>query len=376
MIRTKLISLLLFLFLLPLQSMPTQVLPPGAVRSITCRDGYYLQAYSEIVDMLEGRKPLSIKRAVFLAEWAFLEGKLDYEKDFCEPIRKDVDFIRRFMAVNGYDQYKTGKQMAILEFFIHPYSGNRYKPFEYNFKGDITDGDYYRQLVFPVLKTHVGQCRSLPWLFKIYAEELGAKVSLAHAPAHAFLMYEDEDDLYPEDWVCVELTSQSIVPLWAKRKFDDPDISDSAVSVGTYYTPLTDKQTVACQLTDMLFGYRQKYHTFDDFMGACAEKSLQYYKMNPTAYVFTINSYKMKLLLYVQGNGYRRDSHTDKLDAIIDNYMNDLAATHWVQPTEEREKQIAKTKEEHEARIKNVTHIDVSEWQTKRQVKFIPSEQK
>ena len=35
---------------------------------------YYEQAYSEIVDMLDGKKPLSIKRAVFLAEWAYFNG--------------------------------------------------------------------------------------------------------------------------------------------------------------------------------------------------------------------------------------------------------------------------------------------------------------
>lgn len=39
-------------------------------------------AYNEIVSMLEDRQPLSIKRSVFLAEWAFLDGRLDYEKNF------------------------------------------------------------------------------------------------------------------------------------------------------------------------------------------------------------------------------------------------------------------------------------------------------
>ena len=37
-------------------------------------DSYYTKAYSEITDILEKRNPLSIRRAVFLAEWAFLNG--------------------------------------------------------------------------------------------------------------------------------------------------------------------------------------------------------------------------------------------------------------------------------------------------------------
>lgn len=49
---------------------------------------YYHQAYSEIANMLEGKAPLSIRRAVFLAEWAYLDGNLDYEKDFASLLRK------------------------------------------------------------------------------------------------------------------------------------------------------------------------------------------------------------------------------------------------------------------------------------------------
>ena len=44
-------------------------------------------AYKENVDMLEDKEPLSIKRSVFLAEWAYLDGHLDYEQDFCEPLQ-------------------------------------------------------------------------------------------------------------------------------------------------------------------------------------------------------------------------------------------------------------------------------------------------
>ena len=54
---------------------------------------YYDKAYLEIDSMLYGRIPLSIKRAVFLAENAYLDGSLDYEKDFCEPIKQGADYL-------------------------------------------------------------------------------------------------------------------------------------------------------------------------------------------------------------------------------------------------------------------------------------------
>jgi len=43
---------------------------------IETQSSLYNVAYLEISDMLDGKKPLSIKRAVFLAEWAYLDGKV------------------------------------------------------------------------------------------------------------------------------------------------------------------------------------------------------------------------------------------------------------------------------------------------------------
>ena len=62
---------------------------------------YYEKAYFEMADMLDGKAPMSIRRAVFMAEWAYLDGHLDYKKDFCEPIIKDVAYMKRWMAANN-----------------------------------------------------------------------------------------------------------------------------------------------------------------------------------------------------------------------------------------------------------------------------------
>lgn len=179
---------------------------------------YYHQAYSEIANMLEGKAPLSIRHAVFLAEWAYLDGNLDYEKDFCEPIKKGADYLRRLIAVNHWEKYKTAKQIALCNFFFYPCSGNGQKPFEYDFSNEFPEDDWRYQLVSRTIKTHKGQCHSLPWTFKLYAEELGANVSLAHAPRHCFIMYKGEDNLFPEDWVNVETTAQQYQPTWAIKE--------------------------------------------------------------------------------------------------------------------------------------------------------------
>lgn len=244
---------------------------------------YYDKARQEMTDMLECRQALSIRRAVFLAEWAYLDGDLDYDKDFCEPIKKVADYLNRMITVNHWEKYKTSKQIALCNFFFYPCSGNSNKPFEYDFGHEFADDDWRYQLVCRTMKSHKGRCHSLPWAFKLYAEELGANVYVAYAPRHCFIMYKNEDNLFPEDWVNVEVTTQQYHPTWAIK--DQFAISDSAVSVGTYLTPLTDIQTIACQLSDLAFGYYHKYNRYDKFTLKCCDISLNYYPQNPNAII-------------------------------------------------------------------------------------------
>ena len=295
--------------------------------------GFYNKAYSEITDMLEGTTPLSVKRAVFLAEWAYLDGNLDYERDFCEPIRKGADYLRGMIAANQWEKYKTAKQIALCNFFFYPCSGNGQNPFLYDFSKEYPDDDWHYQLVSRTIKTHKGQCHSLPWTFKLYAEELGADVYLTHAPRHCFIMYKDKDNLFPEDWVNVETTAQQYQPTWAiKEHFA---ISDSAIAVGTYLTPITDVQTVACQLADLALGYYQKYNRYDEFTLKCAETSLKYYSMNPNVIITKGKSLDAILQQHLEQNGYLRDEYTDAIDLQSRQCMQDLKATHWTQETEE-----------------------------------------
>lgn len=236
-------------------------------------EDYYEIAFNEMAEMLEGIDSLSIKRAVYLAEWAYYEGKLDYQTDFCDEIERIAKFVNIFYDANKLSSYKTGKQMALNEYFFRPYSGNNYKPYIYDFENfSIENKNWEAQFVSNVLKTHKGQCRSLPWMYKILANEIGANVSLAHAPGHCYIMYKDDDKLTPEEWINLELTTHQMQPsFWIKKDFE---ICDSAVCAGTYMTPLSDIQTVACQLEELAFGYCEKFNRYDEFTYECDRKSV------------------------------------------------------------------------------------------------------
>lgn len=297
-------------------------------------EDYYVLAFNEMSDMLAGRDSLSIKRAVFLAEWAYFEGKLDYKTDFCDEIDRIKTFIRSVYVVNKLHTYKTGMQMAISSYMVRPYSGNNYTPYTYDYETfSMDDEPWERQFVSRTLKTHKGQCRSLPWMYKILASELKADVFLAHAPRHCYIMYKDEDKITPEEWINLELTTNTMNPSWYIKQ--DFEICDSAVIAGTYMTPLTDLQTVACQMADLAFGYCEKFHRYDEFTYYCTSRSLGFYPMNPNAWIIRGKSLERITQDYLTYVGNVIDDYATYLLRLMDNTRCGLHQTYMTVETEE-----------------------------------------
>lgn len=296
------------------------------------KSSYYQKAYDGIVAMLEGESALSVKRAVFLAEWAYYEGTVDYQTDFCQEITRISTYVNRFINANQLLKYKTGKNLALNEYFFKPWSGNNYSPYRYDFQVE-SDDNWESQFIIPLLKTHKGQCRSLPWLYKILADEIGAEAFIAHAPRHSFIRYRDRDNFYPEDWVNLELTSQQIQPeFWIK---EHSEIKEEAIKAKTYLYPLTQRETVANQLADLGFGYFRKYNLYDEFTLACSESSLKYYPYNPTAIIIKGKSLQALLLKHLEKNGGYADEYTDMVTKQLAVLQRQLEATYWLVTSEE-----------------------------------------
>jgi len=307
------------------------------------RSRHYRQAYLEMADMLDGKIPLSIKRAVFLAEWAYLDGELDYDA-YCLSIDTAVAFVQRFIATNGLEQYKTRKNMALTEYFFRPYSGNRHKPFTYDFDDTGGKADFTKQFVTKVMQTHSGQCRSLPMYYKVLAETLGAEAYIAYAPAHVFIRYRNEDKMYPEEWVNVELTTHQITPeFFYKEHFE---ISDKAIENKIYLTPLTDRETVAAQLADLAFGYWNKFKCYDEFTRCCTEKSLEYYPQHPKACIILGKSLDAALVKHLKENGYKEDACTRQIEAQSATLYEKLKALGWEDMSEELHDKLEKGNQE------------------------------
>lgn len=297
-------------------------------------EDFYVSAFNEMIDMLSGKDSLSIKRATFLAEWAYCEGNLDYNTDFCDEIEHASNYIRLFYNLNNLKSYKTGKQMTINAYFFLPLSGNGYKPYTYDFYAFfMEDEPWENQFVSTVLKTHTGQCRSLPWMYKILAKELDAEVSLACAPRHFYIMYKDEDNITPEEWINLEVTTNQLVPSWWIKQ--DCEICDSALLVGTYMTPLSDIQTIACQISELALGYWKKFNRCDEFTLHCADQSLEFYPMNPNAWIIRAKSIEQIIQDYLALNGNIIDEYVTYLTDMENETILNLEKTYMTEETEE-----------------------------------------
>jgi len=312
---------------------------------IETQSSLYNAAFLEISDMLDGKQPLSIKRAVFLAEWAYLDGKLDYG-EFCKTIDNAADFVNKFIRANQMEKYKTAKNMALIEYFFRPYSGNNHKPFTYDFNNYDPDRikDFMEQFVSKVMQTHEGQCRSLPMYYRVLAEAVDAEAYIAYAPQHVFIRYRDEDNLFPEDWVNIELTAHQLVPEFSiKESFG---ISEKTIENKVYLYPLTAKETVASQLADLAFGYWNKYKFCDDFTYLCVNKSLEYYPQYPKALNIKGNSLESVLKKYLAYNGNRIDGQVLFLENQMKMVSDQLENLGWELMSEEVSNRLDKAGEE------------------------------
>lgn len=285
----------------------------GAVTSQNTPDysdtSLYEVALKEMSGMLDGTRQLSVKRAVFLQEWAYRDGELDYD-EYCAGIDSTAQAIMRFIRANNLQNFRTGGNYALFEYFSRPYSMNAYKPFTYDFEDFSGDEDFTKLFVTKVMRTHSGQCRSLPMYYKVLAEAIGTEAYITFAPQHLFIRHRDEQN--PSKWVNVELTTQSLSrELFYIEQFG---ISAEEIRNKVYLYPLSDKETVAYLIAELTLGYYRKYGRDDAFISDCAEKSLEYYPHNVLALQQKCNVINARLMDHLHRNGKRFDERARALN--------------------------------------------------------------
>lgn len=230
---------------------------------------FYQQAFDEQLQMLKGERPIDFKRAVFVTENAYYKGQLNYQ-NFCNNISSTAEILKSLIKQRGLEKYKTASNWAVYTYMTDSLPINNYKPCTYDFNDFMGNKDWTKMFVTKLMKTRSGNCHSLPSYYKILCEEIGGKAYLALAPNHLYIKHIDEKG----QWTNVELTNAGFPrDQWIIKEMG---ITVEAIKSGAYMTPLTDKESIALTMLDLLGGYEFK-HGYDGFVLKVTNTALAYF---------------------------------------------------------------------------------------------------
>ena len=216
----------------------------------TSTDSYHI-ALDEISTMLNGQQPLSFKRAVFLSENVYYKGQLDWT-EFTNEIARIKNVVNKMIADKKLQSFKTAGNWAVFSYMMDSIPENNFQPYRYDFDNFMGDKDYQSFMVSYLLKNKKGNCHSLPYLYKILANEVNVEAFIATAPMHCFIKHKDEKG----QWWNLELTSGT----FSRTSFimESFNVSDAGMESGLYMKPLSDKESVALCLSDLLDYYEKQ----------------------------------------------------------------------------------------------------------------------
>lgn len=258
----------------------------------------YQQALQEHRAMLTGQQPIQFKRAVFITENAYFGNQLSYEK-FNQVIRRLTALCLSFKEANSLSYYEKDKEevnswSAIFKVMTDtlPIVGKdgkivSYYPYRYDFEDFWGERQWVQMFVTKLLTVGTGNCHSLPFLYKIVAEEMHTTAHLALAPNHIYIKHRAKKG----GWYNTELTSASFpMDAWLMAS---GYINTEAVVNGIYMDTLSLQQSVAVCVTDLANGYEKRFGTGDGrFMLECCDLALQYYPNYINAMLLKVETQK------------------------------------------------------------------------------------
>lgn len=287
----------------------------------------FLRGFNELKKMLNDVKPYSLKRAEFIVEWAYSGGRLDYSM-FCHDIDSVADILKRFIDLNNIQHYRTAPNFALFEYFTKPCPMNGNRAFVYDFEDFTGSKDFRKQFVSKTMRTHSGQCTSLPLYYKILCDELGGQSSLAFAPRHMYIKHIGEDG----KWVNIELTNGHFVR--DEWMIQTCQISTEAIRNGVFLTALSEKENIAFMISQLGNAYRQKYNSWDYFPLRCAEEVLKVLPNFSIALVLKLCVHQQLLRSYLNKYGQTRSQFADYHYSEIQRMINTLDSLGYTQQTD------------------------------------------
>ncbi len=179
---------------------------------------------------------------------------------------------------------------------IRENSGTEYYstiPMVYDFNDFAGAADWTKMFVSKLLYTYSGNCHSLPYLYKILADEVGASCWLSLAPSHIYIQNRSKEI----GWYNTELTSGTFpVDGWIMASGYLPL---KAVQSGIYMDTLSNQESIAMCILDLAKGYEHKSgNYYNGFILECCDSSLKYFPLNVQALLLKAETLKR---IYLEG---------------------------------------------------------------------------
>ncbi len=271
-------------------------------------DRFYLAAYNELEQMLSDKAPANFKRAVFVTENAYYDNSLsydDYDKiiqsltRFCFQISKNRKLNYNFPDSSRIQKFASIFTMMndTLPVTLSANDTVYYFPYRYDFDDFAGNNDWSKMFVSKLLNTHTGNCHSLPYLYKIIAEQMGETAHLALAPNHIYIKHWSKKD----GWYNTELTSGTFpIDAWLMAS---GYIHLSAVQNGIYLDTLSLKQSIALCALDLAQCYKHKFGADSTaFVLKCCILALQHFPLCINAMLLKAETQKAILENYMKQN--------------------------------------------------------------------------
>jgi hypothetical protein len=266
------------------------------------------RALKEIDSMLSKNCP-SFKRAVFITENAYFDDTLSYDQ-FQYKIEGLVFWAKeqtKSITLNSYtasDSDQVKNNLAIYHVLKDtcrinmPNKQSGYHlPFTYDFTDFFANERWTNMFVTKLLVTEKGNCHSLPYLYKILADDLDAKCWISFAPYHIYI----KNRCQGIGWYNTELTSgQFPVDAWIMAS---GYVSPDAIRSGIYMDTLSNQEAVANCVLDLAEGYERKYKSYtDSFIIKCCDLTLKYHPNNINAIIYKAETLRKMYLVYKSEN--------------------------------------------------------------------------
>lgn len=265
------------------------------------RSNYYItynKALDSISYLAKHNQPKSFKNAVLLVENTYLNNNLNIEE-----INNAFSLLSSLAMIwansNHLADYKENDSTQItLNRAIFQVIKDTLKvdyknrsisllPFEYNFDDYNGKKDWSSTFVSTLLGTHKGNCHSLPYLYKIIADEIDASCWLSLAPNHMYIKNYSKQD----GWYNTELTSGEFpIDAWLTTT---GYISLKAIQNGLYCDTLSNQQAIALCAIDLAKCYeKQTGNYYDGFILQCCDLALYYHPRNVQALLLEAETLK------------------------------------------------------------------------------------